>query len=36
MASNVKFKDYLNQQLQDPEFQKEFENWALELWALVN
>ena len=24
--SNINFKDYLNEQLQDPEFKKEFEN----------
>ena len=26
MAGNVNFKDYLNQQLQDPQFKQEFEN----------
>ena len=26
MAGNVNFKDYLNQQLQDPHFKPEFEN----------
>lgn len=25
-TSNVKFKDYLNRQLKDPEFKREFEN----------
>lgn len=31
MASNVNFKDYLNQQLQEPEFRKDFENETTKL-----
>lgn len=35
MASNVNFKDYLNQQLQDPEFKKEFENESTKLESAI-
>ena len=29
--SNINFKDYLNEQLKDPEFKKEFENETTKL-----
>ena len=35
MASNVNFKDYLNQQLKDPEFQEEFENETTKLESAI-
>lgn len=35
MANNVNFEDYLNQQLQDPQFKKEFENETTKLESAV-
>ena len=35
MASNVNFKDYLNQQLQDPQFKQEFENETTKLESAI-
>lgn len=35
MAGNVNFKDYLNQQLQDPQFKQEFENETTKLESAV-
>ena len=35
MAGNVNFKDYLNQQLQDPQFKQEFENEATKLESAI-
>lgn len=35
MASNVNFKDYLNQQLKDPEFQEEFKNETTKLESAI-
>ena len=35
MADNVNFKDYLNQQLQDPQFKQEFENETTKLESAV-
>ena len=33
--SNINFKDYLNEQLQDPEFKKEFENETTKLESAI-
>lgn len=33
--SNINFKDYLNEQLQDPEFKKEFENETIKLESAI-
>ena len=35
MAGNVNFKDYLNQQLQDPQFKQEFENETTKLESAI-
>lgn len=35
MADNVNFKDYLNQQLQDPQFKQEFENETTKLESAI-
>ena len=35
MAGNVNFKDYLNQQLQDPQFEQEFENETTKLESAI-
>lgn len=35
MAGNVNFKDYLNQQLQDPQFKQEFENETTKMESAV-
>ena len=33
--SNINFKDYLNEQLKDPEFKKEFENETTKLESAI-
>ena len=33
--SNINFKDYLNEQLKDPEFKKEFENETTQLESAI-
>ena len=33
--SNINYKDYLNEQLQDPEFKKEFENETTKLESAI-
>lgn len=33
--SNINFKDYLNEQLQDPEFKKEFKNETTKLESAI-
>ncbi|WP_323081751.1 helix-turn-helix transcriptional regulator [Limosilactobacillus reuteri] len=35
MTGNVNFKDYLNQQLQDPQFKQEFENETTKLESAI-
>ena len=35
MTDNVNFKDYLNQQLQDPQFNQEFENDTTKLESAI-
>lgn len=35
MTDNVNFKDYLNQQLQDPQFKQEFENETTKLESAI-
>lgn len=35
MAGNVNFKDYLNQQLQDPQFKQEFESETTKLESAI-
>lgn len=35
MAGNVNFKDYLNQQLRDPQFKQEFENETTKLESAI-
>lgn len=35
MKGNVNFKDYLNQQLQDPQFKQEFENETTKLESAI-
>lgn len=35
MTDNVNFKDYLNQQLQDPQFKQEFENETTKLESTI-
>lgn len=35
MAGNINFKDYLNQQLQDPQFKQEFENETTKLESAI-
>ena len=35
MAGNVNFKDYLNQQLPDPQFKQEFENETTKLESAI-
>lgn len=35
MAGNVNFKDYLNRQLQDPQFKQEFENETTKLESAI-
>ena len=35
MAGNVNFKDYWNQQLQDPQFKQEFENETTKLESAI-
>lgn len=35
IMSNIKFKDYLNEQLKDPAFKKEFENETTKLESAI-